>query len=134
MIRHKLREISMHPLVQIFWFKILSRVNHEEVDAFVTPPKDIYGFWIFKKKKLGKKSAKRSQSRVRALFLPYHIRIIAHTSPTWMVQKDSLSIVIFIEWVCTGIDHHCRTCELKTDILCQFWGNIYTQTHLPKSF
>ena len=57
----------MHPLVQLLIFmniKILSRVNHEEVDAFVTPPKDIIGL----------KKSWTSEMRDRALSPPLTCR------------------------------------------------------------
>ena len=44
MIRHKLQEIDMHPSVQLFDFKKpYPGSTNVEVDAFVTPPKDIIG-------------------------------------------------------------------------------------------
>ena len=42
MIRRKLQEIDMHPSVQLFDFKKpYPGSTNVEVDAFVTPPKDI---------------------------------------------------------------------------------------------
>ena len=44
MIRQKLQEIDMHPSVQLFDFKKpYPGSTNVEVDAFVTPPKDIIG-------------------------------------------------------------------------------------------
>ena len=48
MIRHKLQEIDMHPSVQLFDFKKpYPGSTNVEVDAFVTPPKDIIGILKF---------------------------------------------------------------------------------------
>ena len=69
-----------------------------EVDAFVTPPKDIIGLKNLSIEKLVWQICLEYQKWEIGLYLLHeHVEIIAQTSPTCMVQEDSLSILIKIE-------------------------------------